>query len=177
MTTGEAMMRRTKFLVGATTFLVVVLGVAALVMWFRPGQRSLEKRLIGAWAGTGSFSGDWSIGVQPKPEQGIPGGNASGRMTTSATVEAEFKSDGTYIWREHLEGSGIHMDISLPKDADSLAHWEVVSAKGDKLTVRIHFGDVACDFQGENAFTMNLPESAKVGDGAFVFHRSGVEIK
>ena len=131
---------------------------------------ALAKRLLGSWEGGGKVSGELSIA----PAQGVPGGTAS--VATTCTVQAEFKADGTYTWREQHQGDGIGMNFWVPKEDGPPARWEVVGAEGNKLTVRMHSGEVVFDFQDENAFTMNLPESVKAS-GTITFRRSGTSNK
>jgi hypothetical protein len=126
----------------------------------------LEKRLPGRWEGSGEVSGE--LNIDPAP--GVPGGRAS--VTTACTVHAEFKPDGTYTWKEQHRGDGIGMNFWVPKEEASPARWEVVGSRGNQLTVRIHSGEVVFAFQDEDAFTMNLPESAKAS-GTITFRRSG----
>jgi hypothetical protein len=97
-------------------------------------------------------------------------------ITTTCTVQAEFKADGTYTWREQHQGEGISMSFWVPKEGGPPARWEVVGARGNKLTLSIHSGQVVFDFQEENAFTMDLPESAKAS-GTITFRRSGTSKK
>jgi outer membrane lipoprotein-sorting protein len=126
---------------------------------------ALEKRLLGSWEGSGKVSGELSIA----PAKDVPGGTSS--VTTTCTVQAEFKPDGTYTWKEQHQGGVISMNFWVPKEDASPARWEVVVAQGNKLTVRVHSREVVFDFQGDNAFTMNLPESAKAS-GTITFRRS-----
>jgi hypothetical protein len=105
------------------------------------------------------------------PAQGIPGGTAA--VTSDCTVQAEFKPDGTYIWKEQHKGDGISINFWVPKEDGPPTRWEVVGVQGNKLTVRIHSGDVVFDFQDENTFTINLAESAKAS-GILTFRRSGM---
>jgi hypothetical protein len=150
-----------------TTLLGIGGGVTVWLVWFRPSTSSaLEKRLPGSWEGSGKVSGELSIA----PAEGVPGGTAS--VATTCTVQAEFKTDGTYTWKEQHQGDGIRMNFWVPKEDSPPARWEVVGAQGNKLRVRIHSGEVVFDFQDEDAFTMNLPESAKAG-GTLAFRRSG----
>jgi hypothetical protein len=93
-------------------------------------------------------------------------------VTITCTVQAEFRPDGTYTWKEQHQGDGINMNFWVPKDDASPARWEVVGARGNQLTIRMHTGEVVLDFQGQNAFTMPLPESTKAS-GTIAFHRSG----
>src|SRR5262249_52965700 len=144
----------------------IVGGLTVWLIWFRPSTSSvLEKRLLGTWEGSGKVSGELSVA----PGEGVPGGTSS--VTTTCTVQAEFKPDGTYTWKEQHKGDGISMNFWVPKEEGPPARWEVVGAQGNKLTVRIHNGEVVFDFQDENAFTMNLPESAKAS-GTLAFRRS-----
>jgi len=126
----------------------------------------LEKRLPGKWEGSGQVSGELSIAPA---QAALPGGTAS--IITTVTVHAEFKPDGTYTWKEQHRGDGIDMSFWVPKEDASPARWEVVGAQGNKLTVRIHSGEVVFNFQGEDAFTMNVPKSAKAS-GTIAFRRS-----
>jgi hypothetical protein len=146
------------------------------LVWFPPWATPLEKRLVGIWQGTGKVSGDFSIEVKPNPEQNVPGGRASGKMTSACTVQAEFKPDGTYTWDEQQQGEGASkgMDFNfwVPKKDGEPARWEVVRAWGSKLTIRFHLGEVVFHFQGEDTFTLELPESTK-STGTITFHRSG----
>jgi hypothetical protein len=103
------------------------------------------------------------------PAQGTPGGTAS--VTTTCTVQADFQPDGTYTWKEQHQGDGISMNFWVPKEGASPARWQVVGAQGNELTVRIHSGEVVFHFQGNDAFTMTLPESAKAS-GTISFRRS-----
>ena len=170
------MKRRTKLLMGILALLVVGCGVAAWLAWFPPWAAPLERKLLGAWEGTGEVSGEWSIDVKPDPEHGVEGGKASGRATSACTARAEFKPDGTYTWQEHQQGGGISFDFSLPKDGGPAARWEVVRARGSELTIRIHAGEAVFDFQGENAFKMTLPESAQAS-GTYTFRRVTAKMK
>jgi hypothetical protein len=169
------MKRRTKLLLGTLPVLAVGAGIAAWLVWFPPWATSLERRLLGAWDGTGEVLGDWSFDVKPDPEHGVPGGEASGRMTSACMVQAEFKPDGTYTWNEQHQGQGaskgMSFSFSVPKEGGEPARWEVVRARGSQLTVRIHCGDVVFDFRGEDGFTMDLSKSTKES-GTHTFHRS-----
>jgi hypothetical protein len=157
------MRRRTTILLFLTALLAIGSGLAVWLVWFRPSASSdLEKRLLGSWEGSGKVSGELSIA----PAQGVPGGTDT--VSTTCTVQAEFKRDGTYTWKEQHQGDGISMNFWVPKEEGPPARWEVVGAQGNKLKVRIHAGEVVFDFQDENAFTMSLPESAKaIGTLAF----------
>ena len=160
------MRRRTKLLLFLTTSLASAGGLAVWLIWFRPSASSvLEKRLLGSWEGSGKVSGELSVA----PGQGVPGGTSW--VTTTCTVQAEFKRDGTYTWKEHHQGDGISMNFWVPKEDTSPARWEVVGAQGNKLTVRTHSGEVVFEFQGDDAFTLNLPEPAKAS-GTITFRRS-----
>jgi len=160
------MRRRTKLLVPIASLLAIGVGVAAWLVWWPPWVPSaLEKRLPGRWEGSGKVSGEMSLA----PAQGVPGGTTS--VTTTCTVHAEFNPDGTYTWKEQHRGGGLDLSFWVPKEDASPARWEVVGAQGSKLTVRIHSGEVVFDFQGADAFTMNLPESAKAS-GTITFRRS-----
>jgi hypothetical protein len=166
------MKRRTKLLLGTLALLAVGAGLAAWLVWFPPWATPLERRLLGAWEGTGEVSGEFSLDVKPDPERPVPGGKVSGMVTSACTVQAEFKPDGTYTWNEQHQGDGISMNFWVPKEDASPARWEVVDSQGNKLTVRIHSGEVVFHFQGKDAFTMTLPESAKAS-GTIAFRRSG----
>jgi hypothetical protein len=160
------MQQRMKPLLLIATVLLVGVGVAVWLVWRPPWMSSaLEKRLLGSWEGSGTVSGELSIA----PGNGVPGGTSS--VTTTCTVQAEFKPDGTYTWKEQHQGEGISMNFWVPKEDASPARWEVLGAQGNKLTVRIHSGEVVFDFQGDSAFTMNLPGSAKAS-GTIAFRRS-----
>jgi len=159
------MRQRTKLLLFLTALLAITGGLAVWLVWFRPSASSdLEKRLLGSWEGSGKVAGELSIA----PAQGVPGGTAT--VTTTCTVQAEFKAEGTYTWKEQHQGDGISMNFWVPKEDAPPARWEVVGAQGSKLTIRIHSGDVVFDFQGTDAFTMTLPESAKAS-GKLAFRR------
>ncbi len=180
------MKRRNILILAAAALLTVGLGAAFWLALFPPWTRALdvrpptpplEKLLLGAWEGAGEFSGDWSIDIKSDPKQAGPAGKASGRMTSVCTVQAEFKPDGTYIWKEHLSGGGFNIDVRFPRDDASPARWEVVRAQGNQLTVRIYFDhDAVIEFQGENAFTMALPDPEK-GSGTYTFRRSAMPQK
>src|SRR5262249_50985932 len=162
---------RTKLLLILTALLAIAGGLTVWLVWFRPSASAvLEKRLPGTWEGSGKVSGEFSV----PPAQSVPGGTTP--VTTTCTVQAEFKPDGTYTWKEQHKGDGISMNVWVPKEAGPPARWEVVRAQGSKLTVRIHSGEVVFDFQDENAFTMNLPESAKAS-GTLAFRRTGTPKK
>src|SRR5262249_29738785 len=151
--------RSIKRLLATVILVVIAVGLAVWLVWFPPWVKPLQQRLLGAWEGTADLSSEWSIAVSPQPDQGVPGGKAAGRITTTSTVFAEFKPDGTYTWKQHDVGNGFRGDFWWPKDDASPSRWTVVDAQGNKLTVRMHLGEVTLDFQGENGFTMNLPES------------------
>jgi hypothetical protein len=162
------MQRKTKLRLTLTVLLVIAGALTVWLIWFRPSvSLAPEKRLLGSWEDNGKVSGELSVASG----QGVPGGTAS--VTTDCTVQAEFKPDGTYVWKEQHKGAGISMSFWAPKEDGSPARWEVVSVQRNKLTVRIHSGDVVFDFQDENTFTMNLPESAKAS-GTLTFRRSGM---
>jgi hypothetical protein len=162
---------RTKLLLILTALLAIAGGLAVWLFWFRPSASSvLEKRLLGTWEGSGKVSGE--LGIAPAP--GIPGGTVT--VTTTCTVQAEFKADGTYTWKEQHQGDGIRVNFWAPKEDGPPARWEVVGAQGNELTVRIHSGEVVLEFQDENAFTMNLPEAAKAS-GTLAFRRLGTPKK
>jgi hypothetical protein len=161
------MRRRAKLLLFLLALVGTGVGVTVWLVWFRPSTASaLEKRLPGTWEGSGKVSGEMSI----DPAPGVPGGTAT--VDTTCTVQAEFKADGTYTWKERHQGDVISMNFWVPKEDDPPARWEVLGAQGNQLKVRIHSGEVVFDFQDENAFTMNLPESAKA-TGTLAFRRSG----
>src|SRR5262249_20750532 len=143
------MQRRTKLLLLIASLLAIGVGVAVWLVWWPPWVSSaLEKRLPGRWEGSGKVSGEMSIQMSIPPAQGVPGGPAF--ITTTCTVHAEFKPDGTYTWKEQHRGDGIDMSFWVPKEDASPARWEVVGAQGSKLTVRIHSGELVFDFQGED---------------------------
>jgi hypothetical protein len=160
------MRRRTKRLLFLITPLALgAVGIAVWLAWFPPGRASaLSKRLVGRWEGSGKVSGELSM----TSTGGLLGGAET--VTTTCTVQAEFRPDGTYTWNEQHQGDGISMNFWLPKEGAPPARWEVVGARGNQLTVRMHTGDAVLDFQGENAFTMALPESTK-GSGTITFNR------
>src|SRR5271154_5150809 len=85
--------------------------VAVWLLWFPPWATPLAKRLVGKWEGTGQVSGDFSLDVKPDPEHDVRGGKSSGKVTSAATVQAEFKPDGTYTWKEHHAGGGFEMNV------------------------------------------------------------------
>ena len=93
-------------------------------------------------------------------------------LTTTSTVQAEFKPERTYTWNEQLTAKGINMNIWLPNKEGPPARWEVVDAQGNNLTVRMHFGEVVFNFQDENSFLVNYPETAKAS-GKIACRRSG----
>jgi len=157
--------------VGLVAALALAAIVAVWLMWFPPWATPLDKRLVGRWEGAGQVSGDWSLDIKPNPEHDVPGGKSSGRVTSVATVQAEFKPDGTYTWKEHHSGGGFEMNVWFPIDDATPARWEMVSSHGNKLVVRMHFGEAVLDFQGENSFSINLPESAGAR-GTYSFQRS-----
>jgi REP element-mobilizing transposase RayT len=161
----EPMQQRMKPLLLIATLLLLGVGMAVWLIWWPPWTSALEKRLLGSWEGSGKVLGELSIA----PGKGVPGGTFS--VSTTCTVQAEFKPDGTYTWKEQHQGDGISMNFWVPKEDASPARWEVVGAQGNKLTVRLHSGEVVFDFQGANAFAMNLPESAKAS-GTIAFRRS-----
>ena len=165
------MRRRARLLVLVVGLLAIGVGAAVWLIWFSPwAAAALEKRLVGRWEGSGKVSGEMSIDI---PEgQGVPGGKTAGRINTTCTVQAEFKPDGTYTWQERHQGEGIHMTFSVPREGAPPTRWEVVRARGNRLTVRILHGEVALVFDGPSSFTMDLPESAKA-TGTLVFRRSG----
>ena len=90
-------------------------------------------------------------------------------------MQAEFSQDGTYTWKEQHRAEDrnakMSFDVALPRDGEQ-AHWKVVRAEGDNLTIQIHLGDVVFAFQGRDAFTMTFPESMK-SSGTLAFQRSG----
>ena len=169
------MQRKTTLLLAAATLLVIAAGVSVWLVWFPPRAEPLEKRLLGAWDGTGEVSAESSFDMKPSPEQGIAGAKWSGTLTTACTVQAEFRQDGTYTWKEqHRAGdrnSKMSFEVALPRDGEQ-ARWKVVRAEGDKLTIQTHLGDVVFAFQGRDAFTMTFPESMK-SSGTVAFQRSG----
>ena len=161
------MRQRARLLLPIATLLLIGVGVVVWLVWRPPWVASaLEKHLLGSWEGCGQVSGEMSL----TPAQGVPGGTAS--VTTTCTVQAEFKPDGTYTWKEQHQGDGISMSFWVPKEDASPARWEVVGAQGNELTVRIHSGEVVFRFQDKDAFTMTLPESAEAS-GTITFRRSG----
>src|SRR5262249_49432445 len=162
------MKRSTKRLLTAV-IAAIVTGLAAWMVWLL-WPTPLEKRLVGTWDGTGQLTGEWSLDVKPDLEQGVPGGKAAGEMTSPCTVVAEFRPDGTYIWREHQQGGGMRVNLWFPQEGAPPPRWEVVRSRGNRLTVRIHLGEVVFEFRGNDAFTMDWPESAKA-DGAISFRR------
>jgi hypothetical protein len=165
------MLRRTKLLLAASTLLAIGMGIGVWLAFFPPwASPALEKRLLGSWEGSGKVSGDMSIDIPPG--QAIPAVKTTDKVTTACAVQAEFKPDGTYTWKEQHQGEGISMNFWVPKEDGPPARWEVVGAQGNSLTVRIHSGEVVFAFQDENSFTMSLPESAK-GSGTITFRRSG----
>ncbi len=169
------MQRTAKLLLFSATLLVIAAGTGVWLVWFPPWAVPLEKNLLGAWQGTGRVSGESSIEFKPDPAHGIAGGRSSDTTTSVCTVQAEFKPDGTYTWCEQSRGDGsskgMNIDVSIPSNGGEPARWEVVRAQGNKLTVRILFGEVIFDFQGKNAFTMDIPESTK-STGTIAFLRS-----
>jgi hypothetical protein len=171
------MQRRPKLLVLFATLALIAVAVTAWLVWFPPWATALEKRLLGTWEGTGTISGESTLEVKPDPAKGIPGGKWSGKVTSACTVRAEFKPDGTYTWNEQQQGQGaskgMNFNFWVPKKDGDPARWAVVRAQGSKLTIRIHLGEVVFDFQGEDAFTMGLPESTKAR-GTYTFRRSGI---
>src|SRR5262249_26020401 len=161
------MQRKTKLLLCIASLLSIGIGVAVWLVWWPPWVSSaLEKRLPGRWEGRGTVSGEMTIGASER----VPGGTTS-IITTTCTIDAEFKPDGTYTWKEQHQGDVVSMSFWVPKEDASPARWGVVGAQGNELTVRIHSGEVVFDFQGEDAFTMNVPESAKA-TGTITFRRS-----
>jgi hypothetical protein len=135
----------------------------------------LEKRLLGAWEGSGTISGEFSLEENPDPARKLSGRKISGTVTSESTVQAEFRSDGTYTWHEQHQGpgasKGINASFRVPKEGGEPARWEVIGTRSNKLSVRLHYGEVVFEFQGENAFTMTLPESAHAS-GTMKFRRS-----
>jgi hypothetical protein len=162
-------------MLAATSLVVLGLGIGVWLAFFPPtASTALEKRLIGSWEGSGSVSGDMSINIHPG--QAMPGGKTTARVTAACTVQAEFRSDGTYTWNEqHLgEGTskGFDITIQLPGEGDNLPRWEVSGARGKKLTARTHYGEVVFDFQDDDAFTMTLPEYQTSSSRTITFHRA-----
>jgi hypothetical protein len=96
-------------------------------------------------------------------------------MTSTCTIQAEFRPDGTYTWNEQHRGEGDSTGISasfrVPEEGGQPARWQVMRARGNQLTVQLHSGEVVFDFQGENAFTMKWPQSTKT-TGTVTFRRS-----
>ena len=101
-----------------------------------------------------------NLDVEPGP--GVPGGKTSGPLSLSTSVQAEFRSDGTYTWHERLVGGGLTLWLSFPKEGEDPPRWEVVQFRGDRATVRLHFGEVDLQFHGRDSFSVIFPESAKV---------------
>jgi hypothetical protein len=169
------MQRRTTFLLAAVTLVLIAAGVSVWCLWFPPRAEPLQQRLLGAWDGTGKVSSEFSFEIKPDPAHNIPGGKSSGTVTADCTVYAEFKPDGTYTWREqHRSGdakSQMTFAVEVPKDGEQ-AHWKVVRADGSKLTIGIYLGEIIFDFQGEDVFTLDWPESAKAS-GHLTFRRPG----
>jgi hypothetical protein len=170
------MQRRAKLLVLLATPLVTAVAVTVCLLWFPLWATPLDKRLLGAWEGSGKVSAEFGLDVEPDPEANVSGRKVSGRVTTACTVQAEFKPDGTYTWYEQEQGEGASKGMSVTawvpqKDGDP-ARWEIVRAPGNQLTLRIYLGEVVFHFQGEDAFTMEWPESTQAS-GTVTFHRSG----
>jgi hypothetical protein len=147
--------------------LAVGVGAAVWLIWFPPWATALEKRLVGSWEGSGKVSGEMTLDMTD-----VQGSKITSRASSTCTVQAEFKPDGTYTWKEHHQGECIHMDFSLPGGGAAPPRREVIRARGSKLTVRIHYGEVVFDFDGANSFSMDLPESAKAS-GTLTFRRLG----
>jgi hypothetical protein len=169
-TREAAMRRRTKLLLAA----LLVVGVAVWLSLARPWTTlTFEKRLAGNWEGRGTLSGEMTLDVAPN--QDSPGGKAAGHVRTACTVRAEFKSDGTYTWKEdHRSEHGdtsFNMSFWVPKEGGEPFRWDVVRDDGNKLTIRMHRGEVVLEFQDPDSFTLAWPESAQT-KGALLFRRS-----
>ena len=169
------MQRRTTLLLAAVTLVLISAGVCVWLLWFPPWAKPPQQRLLGAWDGTGKVSGESSFEIKPDPAHGVPGGKWSGTITSDCTVHAEFKPDGTYTWQEQQRSgddkSQMTFTVAVPKNGEQ-AHWKVVRADGSKVTIGIHIGEVILDFQGEDMFTLDYPESTKAS-GHLTFRRSG----
>jgi hypothetical protein len=163
------MRRRSRSLVLVVGLLPIGVGVAVWLIWFPPWASALGKRLVGSWEGRGKVSGEVRIHV--REGQGVPAGRTTFSISTTCTVRAEFKPDGTYTWVEKHFGDGMSGEFSLPDKGAEPPRWEVVRADGNKLTVRVHYGEVVFQFDGGTSFTMDLPESAQA-TGTLVFRRS-----
>jgi hypothetical protein len=162
---------RTKRVVALAIFAGMCAGITVWFIGFSSWRiGDLEKRLVGTWDGVGTITSEWSLDVTPDPEHGVLGGKSGGRITASSNVSVEFKLDGTYTWRQHDDGGGISITLSMPKEGEEPPHWKVVQSRGRNLTLQIHIGQVVMEFQDENTFTMNLPESSKA-EGSYRFQR------
>ena len=169
------MQRRTKVLLLLVPLLSIAAGIILWLVWLPPWATPLEKRLLGAWEGNGTISGEFSLEIDPDLDRNVSGHKIAGTVTSDSTVQAEFSPDGTYTWYEQQQGQGaskgINISFRVPKEAGEPARWEVIRTRGNKLTLRLHHGEVVFKFQGENAFTMTLPEST-YASGTIKFRRS-----
>jgi hypothetical protein len=130
---------------------------------------------LGTWEGSGTISGEFSLEVNPDPDHKVPGGKTSGTVTSDSTVQAEFSPDGTYTWYEQHQGQGasrgMNVSFRVPNAGGEPARWEVIGTRRNKLSVRLHYGEVVFEFHGENAFILTFPESAHAS-GTIKFRRS-----
>jgi hypothetical protein len=169
------MQRRTKILLLVPCSLAAAAALAFWLIWFPPWTLPLEKWLIGSWDGSGQTTGQFSIEVASDPGHGVPGGKAAGTITSTSTIWAEFKPDGTYTWHQEERGEGNSQGISasfwVPEKGGGPVHWEIISVKGNRLAIQLLMGEVVFVFENEDTFTMTWPEAAK-GSGTIIFHRS-----
>jgi hypothetical protein len=171
------MQRWKKLLLSATALFVIAGPLTVWLIWFPPWVSSkLERRLLGKWVGSGQLTEELSSA----PGEGVPGEKAP--VVTLYTVQAEFKPDGTYTWEEELkEPSSLRFKSFMVLDSP-VVRWEVKGSQGNKLTVRMTHNEVTNGrevvfaFEGEDTFTIDLPESAKAS-GTLTFRRSGTSKK
>src|SRR6516165_10955907 len=97
------MQRRTKVLLLLVPLLSIAAGIILWLVWLPPWATPLEKRLLGAWEGNGTISGEFSLEIDPDLDRNVSGHKIAGTVTSDSTVQAEFSPDGTYTWYEQQQ--------------------------------------------------------------------------
>ena len=144
MTPDEVRALRRRQTLSAAVLVLLATATAAWYAWFPPPTYPLETRLVGAWEG----SGDESVLTGPQVW-----------MTFAANVQATFRHDLAYTWRQQNQPTlGKTTYPFPPEEAISdvvLQPWKHYPAnEGDELRVILHLGEARIDFHGENEFTL-----------------------
>jgi hypothetical protein len=121
--------------------------------------------LVGRWEGTGWATSKGTFEVKPGP--GVPGGKDTFDLKLTSHVEAEFRSDGTYTWNDHLTGGGLTLTIEFPKAGEPAPHWEVVGGGAAAPTLRLANGEFDLQFQGRDEFVLRYKGTDSTSETTF----------